>query len=215
MDFKLFLILALIAMSSTQLNDNDKSIIKNTLLTLQDESSGLFNKNIVDTYKAVFSLTSINISISNIPRICKELSFEFEHGKPKIELVLLNKHLNCKLSISNKQDEVDHLNMKDIYDKVIIDNLLEKKYDYEATFGKLKNFMTEDNNFSNAKGDTSYSLKSTGMGLDIMTKIYTKCSNSTKAELLEKLNKVYDNIVSEIKQISQVYDYNIECWYVL
>ena len=75
--------------------------------------------------------------------------------------------------------------------------------------------MTEDNNFSYTKGDTKYSLKATGMGLDIMTKIYSKCSNSTKTELDEKLNKIYDNIVSDIKLISEVNHYNIDCWYVL
>jgi hypothetical protein len=215
MDLKLLIILTLITLITAQLNENDRTIIKNTLSTLQDETSGTFNKNLVDTYKAVFALTSIKVPIPNFPRICKELSFETEHGNVLSEYVQLNKVLNCKLTFTNaKIIENEYTSLKHLQEDLTVNYLVGNKIDYDAINNLIKGFLTEDNHLTITKGDTNYSLKSTGLGLDILSKIYSKASNSTKSELTDIFSKVYDNIVDELQLMSEVICTNIECWFI-
>ncbi len=202
---KSIIVLVLFTLTLAQLNENDKNIIKNNLLTFQDEASGIFNKNLQDTYKAVFALSAINVQIPNVSRICKDLSFESEHNQVTSEHIELNKLLNCKLTLTNAKGlENEYSNIKQLHEDFTTNYLLGNKIDYNGVWKKLSEFYVDTNQFVNSKEDTAYSLRSTGYGLHIISKIYSKLSNDTRNDMAQKFRDTYDNVVNEFKLISDV-----------
>jgi hypothetical protein len=206
MDSKILLIAMIICLVAGQLNNADRTYMKNLILSTQDDQTGLFNKSYSMTYMSVFALQSLDLQVPNATRICRELSFEAENGA-KIEYVELNKLLNCKLTFGNyKSEPADSFTvLQGLYNNLMISEALKTETNWNIVYTELQKFYS-DHKFTKSANSTDVSLKSTSIGLEMLVLVYKKIKADIelKKSIKEKIANVSEGLENEFQSINQV-----------
>lgn len=213
--FILFCLLLAITIESinAQLNSSDINYIKRNLLALQDETTGLFEKSVVSTYKSVFTLITLNETINNLPKICREISFEAMNAIT-VEIVQLNTLLDCKLTITpplNTFDDnsISSGSLEEVYNRVTLAHLLNATVNWGLLFDNVKAFINSDSRlFTNLNGKSELSkssLLSTAHGLRLLTLIYENFQGKPddKQAVKEQIKVISDNLIKEFQNVKE------------
>jgi hypothetical protein len=196
------LILAIVCNYSLgQLTPTDMNYIKKSLQASQDETTGLFNKSADLTFKAAYSLKTLGENINNIPKICREISFE-AMNKITIEIVQLDELLNCKLNFDLpkeiRDEELLKLDLNSLYEKVSLGAKANAKINWSAVYDVTKTYIhTKENLFSNSSIELKSSLINTATGLKLLSLIHGKLSEEAQK------NEVKDLITSIVQTLQK------------
>jgi hypothetical protein len=202
MDSKIFILLFVLGVVASQLSNSDKTYMKNSILSTQDETTALFNKSYSTTYLSVFSLQSLDVQVPNATKICRELSFEVDNPA-KLEVLELSKLLNCKLTFTNQQQLANYesvSNIHSLYESLLISEHMKAELKWEDVYSTLKKFYFDDK-FTQSANSTDVSLKSSSEGLDILVMVYKKIKADieTKKQIKEKIMNVSSSIIGDFQ----------------
>lgn len=192
--------------SLSQLTQTDTNYIKKSLLASQDETTGLFNKSADLTYKAAYSLKTLGENINNIPKICREISFE-AMNKMTIEIVQLDELLNCKLNLDLikeiRDEDLIKLDLNSLYEKIYLGSKSKAKFNWSTVYDITKTYVnSKENLFSNSSIELKSSLISTATGLKLLSMIHSNISEeSQKNEVKELITLIVHNSQKEFQII--------------
>lgn len=209
MDFiplvKFFPFIMLLGLINSQLTSTDYNYMKSTILSMQDESKGMFGNSVDSTYKAVYSLKLLNEAVPNASRICREISFE-GMNEVTYEILKINDLLNCKQSFEGpkqfKAEDMQNVDLQTFYTRTLIAKKFNLPINWPNMYDTLKGFLTKDKIFSNHRGSKDNSLESTAYGLRLLALIYQNSGEDVKPEIRETIKKVFSSLQQEFQLLS-------------
>jgi hypothetical protein len=189
----------------TQLTPTDMTYIKKTLQASQDEATGLFDKSAEKTYKAAFALKTLGENVNNVPKICREISFEAMNGVTN-EILALDELINCKLNMELqkelKDDDFLKLDLNALYKKVSLANKSNAKFNWSAVYEVTKSYLNaNDKLFSNTNTDLKSSLASTATGLKLLSLVHANLPEENKKEVQDLLTTIVQTLQKEFQLV--------------
>jgi hypothetical protein len=198
-----------ISLISSQLTPTDINYIKKTVLSSQDESTGIFSKSLDTTYKSVYVLQSLDEQVPLIPKICREISFEIMN-KVTEDIINLNEALNCKLPITGdiKDEQLLNINLDILYPRALLAKYLKSPVNWSLLFDNVKAYMTDLKVFSNVNGSGTSSILSTAYGLKLFSLIHEQIKDAEiKNAIIEEIHNVLISLVKEMQTLRDVFYY--------
>jgi len=206
--FLLAILYSVISLVSPQLFQSDLNYIQKTIVSDQDESTGIFGKSYLRTFKSVKILEILKFQIPNQSRICRDLGYETKNPV-KLEYIELNNMLDCKHDFTNleelKSDNLVNLNLSSLYEKLLITHKLKNPVDWKSVNENLTAFKNSDDLFSNGKGGHS-NLANTVQALHLLTIMYKE--KSAAQELNEsakaQISATFAKMLKEFQLLREV-----------
>lgn len=202
----IFLLGSLIQISLSQLTSTDLNYIKKTVTGLQDEKSGLFSNSVQSTYKAILVLKGLDMEISHVPKICRELNYALVNGNTA-EISDLNTILSCKIDEApyTKAAMNPNFNLNELFNFVDFSSKFGMIAVGRADFRKLlETFKIKENKlFSNTSDETRRaSLLSTSHGLRILSILYEVSDPEEKDAIKKDLHSITKNLLKEFQNMN-------------
>ncbi len=192
----------------SQLSQSDLNYIQKTLLADQDETTGIFGKSYLTTFKSVKILEILKVKIPNQSKICRDLGYETKNPA-KLEYIELNNMLDCKHDFTNldelRQENLNNLNLASLYEKLLILQKLEKPIDWISVNESLSAFRDGDNLFSNVRSGHA-NLVNTVQALHLYANMAEKdeLPSEFRLSVQEKISATFANMLKEFKLLRQV-----------
>ncbi len=199
---------SLFSLVFSQLSRNDINYIQKTILSDQDETTGVFGKSYLTTYKSIKILEILKINIPNQSKICRDLGYETKNPV-KLEYVELNDLLDCKNEFTNleelKIENLHNLNLSSLYEKLIVLNKLKLTIDWKDIFDNILLFKDEDELFSNQKNGKT-NLSNTVQALHLLIIIYkdNNLSEELKDTIKNQTSNTFINMYKEFQLLREV-----------
>ena len=192
----------------SQLSQSDLTYVTKMILSDQDETTGVFSKSYLTTYKSVQLLKLLGEQIPHQSKICRDLGYEL-NNPVKLELVELNNLLNCKQEFTNlqnlKEDNFSTLNLSSIFEKVLVMNKLKLEINWRNIYDLLLTFQDANLFYSNVKnGNTN--LSSTVQVLHLYTIMHKESSSDVEfsKNVTEQISSTFANILKEFQNLREV-----------
>jgi len=192
----------------SQLSQSDLNYIQKTILSDQDESTGIFGKSYLTSYKSVKILEILKIQIPNQSKICRDLGYETKNPV-KLEYIELNTILDCKHEFTNfeelKVENLHTLNLSSLYEKLLVLHKLKKEVDWIKIHENITAFKDGDNLFSNVKNGYS-NLANTVQALHLYTIIYkdSSISQDLKEQVKGQISSTFGSMLKEFQHLKEV-----------
>jgi len=203
------ILLLVLSLVNSQLTQTDTNYLKKSLLSLQDEKTGLFSNNLQNTLKAVYSLKFLNEQIPQVPKICRDVSFE-SLNESNENMFLLNELLACNLEFKNlptelRDEELTQLasvSLSELFSRVsFVGYRLKGRVNWDLLLDNLRGFFTEGKLLSEINGGKTSSLLSTVKGLKHLTWIHQNGSETVKEETHSLIVEIVKNLQGEFQLI--------------
>jgi hypothetical protein len=192
----------------SQLSQSDLNYIQKTLLADQDETTGIFGKSYLTTFKSVKILEILKVKIPNQSKICRDLGYETKNPA-KLEYIELNNMLDCKHDFTNldelRQENLNNLNLASLYEKLLILQKLKKPIDWISVNESLSAFRDGDNLFSNVRSGNA-NLVNTVQALHLYANMAEKdeLPSEFRLRVQEQISATFANMLKEFKLLRQV-----------
>lgn len=206
--FLFSLLFTLFSLVFSQLSQNDLNYIQKTILSDQDENTGVFGKSYLTTFKSVKILEILKIQVPNQSKICRDLGYETKNPV-KLEFVELNQILDCKHEFLNleelKIENLQNLNLASLYEKLIVINKLKMPIDWKSIFENLLLFKDGNEFFSNVKNGYA-NLSNTVQALHLFTIMYKdeNLSQELKENAKSQIASTFINMQKEFQLLREV-----------
>jgi hypothetical protein len=206
--FLLAILYSVISLVSSQLFQSDLNYIQKTIVSDQDESTGIFGKSYLRTFKSLKILEILKFQIPNQSKICRDLGYETKNPV-KLEYIELNNMLDCKHDFINleelKSENLVNLNLSSLYEKLLITHKLTKPIDWKSVNENLTTFKNADDFFSNGKGGHS-NLANTVQALHLLTIMYkeTSVEQELKESAKAQISATFANLLKEFQLLREV-----------
>lgn len=206
--FMLTILYSIISAVFTQLSQSDLNYIHKTILSDQDETTGIFAKSYLTTFKSVKILEILKFQIPNQSKICRDLGYETKNPV-KLEYIELNNLLDCKHDFNNleelKPENLVELNLASLYEKLLILNKLKKPIDWKSVSENLTAFKDGNDLFSNVKGGYS-NLANTVQALHLYTIMYKEAAlpEELRESAKAQLSATFTNMLNEFQLLREV-----------
>ena len=206
--FLLTILYSVISAVLSQLSQSDLNYIQKTILSEQDEATGIFGKSYLQTFKSIKILEILKIDIPNNSKICRDLSYEVKNPV-KLEYIELNSILECKHEFNNlenlKEENLQNLNLASLYERLLILIKLRKPIEWNNVYENLLAFQDGEGLFSNVKNGHS-NLASTVQVLHLFTVMYkdTNVAQEMKETVKEQILKTFGSMQKEFQLLREV-----------
>lgn len=197
-----------ISFAFAQLSQSDLNFIHKTVLTEQDETTGLFGKSYITTFKSIQILKLLGENIPNQSKICRDLGYELSNPI-RLEYVEVNNLLNCKNEFTNlenlKEENFQNLNLASLYERILILNKLNMKINWKNIQELLLAFQDGDALYANVKNGYS-SLSSTVQALHLLANMYKDLSveEDLKEDIKTSISTSFTNMLKEFQLLKDV-----------
>lgn len=206
--FMLAILYSIISAVFSQLSKSDSNYIQKTILADQDETTGVFGKTYLTTYKSVKILEILKFQIPNQSKICRDLGYETKNPV-KLEYIELNNLLDCKHDFTNleelKQENLIELNLASLYEKLLILHKLERPIDWKNVSDNLLAFKDGDDLFSNVRRGYS-NLANTVQALHLYTIMYkdTALPQEFRESAKAQISSTFTSMLKEFQLLREV-----------
>lgn len=207
--FIIFAILySVISAVLSQLSQSDLNYIHKTILAEQEETTGIFGKSYLTTFKSVKILEILKLQIPNQSKICRDLGYETKNPA-KLEYIELNNLLDCKHDFNKpeelKQENLNNLNLASLYEKLLILNKLKKPIEWKSVSENLSAFKDGDDLFSDVRSGYS-NLKNTVQALHLYTIMHEEAAlpEELRESAKAQISATFTSMLKEFQLLREV-----------
>lgn len=206
--FLLAILYSVISAVFSQLSQSDLNYIQKTLLADQDETTGLFGKSYLSTFKSVKILEILKFQIPNQSKICRDLGYETKNPA-KLEYIDLNSLLDCKHDFSIidelRTENLNNFNLASLYEKLLILHKLRKPIDWKSFSESLNAFKDGDDLFSNVRSGYA-NLANTVQALHLYTIMHKEAAlpQEIRESAKAQISATFANMLKEFQLLREV-----------